>query len=478
MSQILDSPEAVLTTLDKEGNRNWMYPTPSHGPFWKARAILGWLLIVFFVALPWVQIGGRPAILLDLGSREFTFFGLVLHPTDTILLMVFLLTVLLSIYLFTALFGRVWCGWACPQTVYLEFVYRPIERLIEGKENRRKRRDQGPWNFDKAWRKGAKYAVFTAISVFLAHTFVAYFAGWDNLLTWMQQSPLEAPGYFIFMAFTSALVLFDFAYFREQMCTITCPYARFQSVLMDKDSVIVSYDPNRGEPRGTARDRKNPPPEVLNLHDGEITFGDCIDCGACVRTCPTGIDIREGLQMECIACTQCIDACDAIMDAIDKPRGLIRYTSENAIDGDETSILRPRLFMYGALLTILITAMTTLLISRPSLEAQINRASGTTYSTTADDEVANRVSLRLRNRGSDAATFEMVPVDPADLRIQMVGDPTPTLQPGELTRIEAWITVPRQDMPPGGMTVEVDLTLDGSPVQRETIRLLGPTTNS
>ena len=474
MSQILESPEAVLTTLDKEGNRNWMYPTPSHGGFWKARAILGWFLIAFFVALPWIEIGGRPAILLDLGSREFTFFGLVLHPTDTILLMVFLLTVLLSIYLFTALFGRVWCGWGCPQTVYLEFVYRPIERLIEGKENRRKRRDQGPWTFDKVWRKGVKYFLFMVISVFLAHTFVAYFASWENLLTWMQQSPTEAPGYFIFMAFTSALVLFDFAYFREQMCTITCPYARFQSVLMDKDSLIVSYDPNRGEPRGTVRDRKNPPPEVMNLDDGDLTFGDCIDCGACVRTCPTGIDIREGLQMECIACTQCIDACDAIMDAIDKPRGLIRYTSENNIDGEETSILRPRLFMYIAILLVLVSAMTTIIVTRDAMEAHISRASGTTYTTTADGDVANRMHLRLRNRTSEAATFDIATVDADDVRIQMVGDASPELPPGDLFRTEAWFTVPADAMPSGGMTVEVDLSLDGEPVKRKSVRLLGP----
>ena len=465
--------EEVLSTLDLSGNRKWIYPTPSHGRFWRARLVVGWVLIVFFVALPWIELKGRPAVFLDLARREFTFFGLTLHPTDTVILMVFLLTILVSIFFVTALFGRVWCGWACPQTVYLEFVYRPIERLIEGKESQRKRRDQGPWSWDKTWRKWAKLSIFAAISLFLAHTFVAYFAGWENLLHWMSRSPMEAPGYFFMMALTTGLILFDFGYFREQMCTLACPYARLQSVLMDEDSLIVSYDRSRGEKRGTYRERKKAD-KVLDLDDGEITFGDCIDCGACVRTCPTGIDIRDGLQMECVSCTQCVDACDYIMDSINKPRGLIRYTSENVIDGNKTRVARPRLFMYAALLLGLITIFVSLVATRAPLELDVHRASGTTYNITADDDLANRMSLRLRNRTAEPAELRLVPTSPQGAQVRIVGDQQPLLPPGEIVRFEAWITVPQDVLGPGAAIAEFDVLLDGEVVDTHSVRLLRP----
>ncbi|MDX1440570.1 MAG: cytochrome c oxidase accessory protein CcoG, partial [Rubricoccaceae bacterium] len=312
---VLESPEEVLTTLGADGKRKWIYPTPSHGRFETRRRILGWALIALFVALPIIQINGRPAVLLDVADRTFSLFGLTFFPTDTFLLLILGIAMVVFIVLLTALWGRVWCGWACPQTVYLEFLYRPIERLIEGREHVRKRRNEGAWTWDKLWRKVLKHSIYVIVSVALAHVFVSYFVGWERLIHWMTGPPTEHWGFFVLMAGTAGLVLFDFGFFREQMCTITCPYARMQSVLMDEDSLIVSYDPNRGEPRGRGKNRED--------------LGDCIDCFACVRTCPTGIDIRDGLQMECVACTQCIDACDDIMDKVGKPRGLIRYTSEN-----------------------------------------------------------------------------------------------------------------------------------------------------
>ncbi|NNF59166.1 MAG: 4Fe-4S binding protein, partial [Rhodothermaceae bacterium] len=225
---VLESPEEVLSTLRSDGKRKWLYPTPSKGRFWRRRQVLGWALITLFVALPIVHIGGKPAVFLDVVHREFTFFGFTFYPTDTFLLLLFGIAALLSIALLTALLGRVWCGWGCPQTVYLEFLYRPIERWIEGKEHVRKRRDEGPWTMDKAWRKSLKWTVYVLISVALAHIFVSYFVGWESLLGWMRGSPFDHWGFFVLMAGTSALVLYDFAFFREQMCTITCPYARFQ----------------------------------------------------------------------------------------------------------------------------------------------------------------------------------------------------------------------------------------------------------
>ncbi|MEM1054833.1 MAG: cytochrome c oxidase accessory protein CcoG [Bacteroidota bacterium] len=459
---VLDSPEEVLTTLHADGRRKWMYPTESRGAFWKKRLLLGWALIVLFVALPIVRIGGKPAVLLDVAAREFTFFGTTFYPTDTLYLMLFGISSLLSIALLTALLGRVWCGWGCPQTVYLEFVFRPIERLIEGKEHVRQRRDaRKDLTWDKAWRKGAKWTVYLLISIVLAHVFVSYFAGWDNLLRWMTSPPTEHWGYFLLMGGTTALVAFDFGIFREQMCTIACPYARFQSVLMDGDSMIVSYDPGRGEPRGRGKKREG--------------LGDCVGCFACVRTCPTGIDIRDGLQMECIACTQCIDACDAIMDRTNQPRGLIRYTSEHALEGRPTRVLRPRTAIYGVLLVALVTLLGVGLTTRGDFDTDIGRAVGAPFMELPDGVVANRIRVRVRNQTPKDATFTMEAIQPAGAETRLVGRPPVRVAAGEMTRAEAWITVSPEVFSAGTADTVIRLTFDDGTIEDIPFTLLGPT---
>lgn len=472
---ILDSPEEVLSTLQKDGKRRWLYPTPSIGSLWRMRAALGWALIAFFVALPIVKVGGKPAVFLDLAHREFTFFGLTLYATDTIVLMIFLLATLLSIFFITALFGRVWCGWGCPQTVYLEFVYRPIERFFEGKEYQRKKRDEGPWTADKSWRKVAKWSVYTALSLFLAHTFIAYFAGWENLLIWMQGSPTENWGYFVITGLTSALVLFNFGFFREQMCTIACPYARLQSVLMDRDSLIVSYDPNRGEPRGR-RTRAQREEEKAHI---DISLGDCIDCGACVRTCPTGIDIRDGLQMECIGCTQCIDACNPIMISIGKPTGLIRYTSENTIDRKPTRVIRPRVVLYAAILVFLYSSLAMALTMRTDIDVNIGRVTGDPYTMMGESDVANRLRFRIQNRTGKSTSASVIAVEPAGTQVRIVGPQEIDLPAGDTQRVEAWIVIPaaifeNTDAVPAVFKVR---TADGHE-ETTSYTLLGPSQNT
>ena len=467
---VLEAPEEVLSTMTKEGKRRWIYPTPSTGRWQRWRLILGWFLVFLFIALPIIPINGYPAMLLDVVHREFALFGIVFYPTDTLLGLFFMVALTAAIFLFTALLGRVWCGWACPQTVYLEFVFRPIERLIEGKEHVRAKRDQGPLTWDKAWRKGLKYAIYLVISLVLAHTFVAYFAGWDELLVWMQRSPREHWGFFLTMAITTGLVLFNFAYFREQMCTIACPYARIQSVLLDPDSLIVSYDPTRGEPR--SKRGKN----VLRQEEQGLipALGDCIDCGACVRTCPTGIDIRNGLQMECIACTQCIDACDDIMDKIGKPRGLIRYTSERELEGGKTRILRPRTVLYSIFIALIGAFLAISLLSRGSYDINVARSVGEPFMELPDGRIANRLRFRVRNQQNHASSFVIEAVRPAGAEVTIVGASPITLDPQEMKRVEAWVVVPAEDFQGKNLDALFRLRFDDGVEEEASFTLLGP----
>ncbi|HEX2671061.1 MAG TPA: cytochrome c oxidase accessory protein CcoG, partial [Polyangiaceae bacterium] len=297
----LIAPERVLPTLNADGTRNRIRPRLYPGPLHRKRRWVAWALVVLFVALPWLEIGGKPAIFLDVVRREFSLFGRTFLATDGVLLMLLMLTIFATVFWTTALVGRAWCGWGCPQTVYMEFLFRPIERLFEGKRESQIELDkQGV-----SMRRFLKNGVFLLLSFVLANVFLSYFVGTHALRAWVTESPSKHLAGFLVVAVTTGLVFFDFAYFREQMCTVICPYARLQSVLLDRSSLIVGYDGRRGEPRSKGKQK--------------LGNGDCIDCQACVVACPTGIDIRQGLQLECIACAQCIDACDSIMTRIHKP---------------------------------------------------------------------------------------------------------------------------------------------------------------
>jgi cytochrome c oxidase accessory protein FixG len=409
-------------------------------------------------------------VFLDFIHREFALFGLVFYPTDTVLLMLALISIILVVIIGTALLGRVWCGWACPQTVYLEFLFRPIERWIEGKEHIRKNRNEGPLTWDKVWRKGIKLTLFLMISLLLAHTFVAYFVGWPDLIAWMQLAPADNWGFFVMMAGTTGLILYNFGYFREQMCTITCPYARMQSIMIDPDSLIVSYDPNRGEPRSQRSKKK-----LRQETEGLIPqFGDCIDCGACVRTCPTGIDIRDGLQMECIACTQCVDACDAIMTKIEKPIGLIRYTSENELAGHATRIIRPRTILYATLFLAVTTLFVVALTTRSAYDITVLRSVGAPFTELPDGTIANRLRFRVHNQTSAASTFTIESLEPTTAKITVVGVSPITMNAEEIKRVEIWVSVPADTFEKGKRNGLFRLQFDDGFVTDIPFPLLGP----
>ncbi len=392
----------VLATLNADGSRRWLRPRPSPGAYWHKRRVVAWVLMALFVGLPHLRIAGKPAILLDLPRREFTFFGSTFLPTDTLLLMLLGLSILVAIFVATALLGRVWCGWACPQTVYLEFLFRPIERWVEGGWNQSRALDRKGQHFHP--RRIAKYAIYAALAAVLGNSFLAYFVGADALSHWVASSPLDHPGPFVVMFVTTALVFADFTWFREQTCLVACPYGRWQSVLLDRQSLIAAYDKQRGEPRGHGAGER-------------AGLGDCIDCNACVITCPTGIDIRDGLQMECVHCTQCADACDAVMEKVGKPAGLIRYASQDALEGRPRRLLRPRTVLYPAALAVFLGAFVVALSTRAAADITLLGAIGAPFTREPGDTIVNQVRIRIANRGREAARYSVELLDAPGARV-------------------------------------------------------------
>ncbi|MEM1303270.1 MAG: cytochrome c oxidase accessory protein CcoG [Planctomycetota bacterium] len=392
----------VLPTLESDGSRRWLRPRLAKGRFWYRRRVVAYVLIAVYTLLPFVPINGRPALQIDLLNGRFFVFGAVFLPTDLRLLAVLGLMGFLTIFFATAVFGRVWCGWACPQTVYMEYVFRPIERLCTGVGGR-----GGPAKKPAAgWRIAAMYVAFVLIAWHLCNTFLAYFVGAGTLHDWIWTAPpWRHPGAFTLVAVVTVLMLFNFGFWREQLCAIGCPYGRFQSVMLDESSLVVGYDQRRGEPRGRGgnRDAKG--------------LGDCVDCHSCVKVCPMGIDIRDGLQMECVNCTQCIDACDEVMDRLGKPRGLVRYSSQSGLEGNPTKILRPRVIIYSALISLLGILLVLLLVSRSPFKATLLRGLGAPYSVLPSGEVDNLVRIKLVNRTDEEQSYEVSVAAPPEVRL-------------------------------------------------------------
>jgi cytochrome c oxidase accessory protein FixG len=452
-----EAEERVLSTLNRDGSRRWIRPKLSSGKFYRRRLVTAWSLIAVFTLIPILRMNGKPLILLDIPKREFTFFGATFLPTDTFLLMLLLFGIFVGIFLLTALLGRVWCGWACPQTVYMEFLYRPLERWIEGGRIRQLELDaRGP-----DARRVIKYVVFFAISALLANTFLAYFVGWDRLLGWMTSPPTQHPVAFSVMLGTTLLMFLDFAWFREQTCIVACPYGRFQSVLLDRQSLIVGYDGARGEPRAPWR----------RGHDRSA--GDCIDCGLCVTTCPTGIDIREGLQMECIACTQCIDACDAVMDRVGLARGLIRYSSQQELETGSSRFLRPRLVVYSGILVAVFGAFAFSLGGKATADVTLLRGLGAPFQVLPNGEVSNQIRIKIANRSGEPRSYRYEIVEPAGVTLIAPENPL-DVDAGDSQMTAAFVNAPPSAFADGELAMVLairdGIDFDG----RYSYRLLGP----
>ncbi len=452
----------TLYTIDKQGHRRWVYPAFLPGKWFTKRAVVAYLLMAFYLAMPWITINGNQGILFNIPERKFFLFGVEFWATDTFFLVLILPSLAISLFFFTAMFGRVWCGWACPETVFLEFLFRPIERLIEGTPAQRLKLDQSPWNFEKISKKALKHGISAASAWVLASTALAYFVGREPLIRMMSDYPWNNPLPFSLTLILMGIMAFQFGWFREQFCTVVCPYARFQAVMMDSDSLVIGYDYTRGEPRGKHKKGQD-----------SSQLGDCIDCGACVRVCPTGIDIRNGLQLECVACTACADACDAIMDHIEKPRGLIRYDTEHSLRGEVTKFLRPRLVVYCAILLTYGALFYHFLAVRIPYDFEVLRASGEApFSVVSDGKVMNHFMLRISNKSRATRHFQLsggpegvqftAPIREVDVIA------------GEIKDLPLFVQFDKQALVAGKLPVAVSVVVDdGSKLERK-ITLIGP----
>lgn len=387
-----------LATTDEKGNRIYLHPEDVKG-FWKDRRdIVYWTLIAIYLVLPWFYINNKPAIMIDIFKREFTFFGNTFFGVDPILFFLIVISLLFFIAFVTSLWGRIWCGWACPQTVFIQTVFLKIEAFFEGNARERRALEQAPMTLKKFLKKALKWTAFTIISLHIAHTFLGYLVGPRELFLMTMQSPIEHLGLFITTMIITSIILLDFGWFREQFCIIACPYGRMQSVIMDENSLVVVYDGPRGEPR-----RGTPGFE-------RASEGDCINCYNCVKVCPTGIDIRRGTQLECIACTNCIDACDEIMIKIKRPTGLIRYGSESELAGNPRKKFTLRSFFYAAVSLMFIAAFIMFINNSAKLELIFLRGNET-Y-TQNINEITNRFSLKISHQGSTTYKLKFKVNDP------------------------------------------------------------------
>lgn len=452
-----------IATVDKTGKRVWVYPKKPAGKFTNWRTVVGVLLLVFLFGAPFVTINGQPLLLLNVFERRFVIFGQTFWPQDFHLFALAFIAMVVFIILFTVVFGRLFCGWICPQTIFMEIVFRKVEYWIEGDYMAQKKLDKQPWNTEKILKKTAKHFVFVLISALIMHTFMAYLVGVNELWQIVQAGPGERPGGFMAMVGFTAAFYFVFSRLREQVCTTVCPYGRLQGVLLDKNSINVSYDYVRGEKRAVFRKGED---------RAEAGKGDCIDCKQCVFVCPTGIDIRNGTQLECVNCTACMDACDNIMDKIGRPRGLIRHASEESIAQKTPFRFTWRMKAYSAVMVILLVILSGLIVLRSDVETTVLRTPGMTYQKRDDGTISNLYNVKVINKSNRELPITLELRDSSG-KIEFIGEPL-VVPARELGERAIFIVFDRKDLEERSSKVKLVVKSGERELETVTTKFLAP----
>ncbi|KQT18135.1 cytochrome c oxidase accessory protein CcoG [Chryseobacterium sp. Leaf404] len=436
--QVLD-PETYrdsIGTLEQSGKRKWVFPKKPKGKFTNYRTIVAYILLAFYLAVPFIRINGNPFLLLNIIDREFFIFGQPFYLQDFFLLTLGAIVGLICIIIFTIAFGRIFCGWICPQTIFLESVFRKIEFAIEGDRNRQMKLDRQEWDAEKIGKRALKWSVFFILSLIFTHFMMMTIVGYEEVFKTIAEGPLAHPTNFIVIILFTAAFYFVFAWFREQVCTLVCPYGRLQGVLIDKDTINVFYDYKRGENR--AKWRKDEDRKAAGK-------GDCIDCHQCVVVCPTGIDIRDGQQLECVNCTACIDSCDEVMVKVGLPKGLIRYASETEIETEKPTKFTGRMKIFIILLMALQIFLGFLLYSRGDMEAKFIKPAGSTYFVN-NGVITNTYNYTFLNKSNDKKTVTVKVIEPSHGEVIFSGLSTITIPKDKISKGTISIRFPEKEM--------------------------------
>lgn len=499
LNQVVEDTEEYrdhIATVDQEGKRIWLYPKQPSGRYYRWRTWVSVAFLVIFLVIPFIKVNGEQFLLLNILERKFVLFGLLFTPQDFHLFVLATLTFIVFIILFTVVFGRLFCGWVCPQTVFMEMIFRKIEYWIEGDGNEQRKLDNGPWTTQKIRKKALKHAIFFAIAVVVSNYFLAYIIGMDKVLEIVSEPISQNVGGFVAMLVFSGVFYFVFARLREQVCTTICPYGRLQGVLLVKDSIVVAYDHVRGEPRGKLKKEKpaaqpprpaeyrDPVEQVLTaVKEATATIqhpvttaktGDCIDCKLCIAVCPTGIDIRNGTQLECTNCTACMDACDAVMTKINRPTGLIRYDSMTGIESSRRKIFTTRVYAYTAVLIALLALDVFLIARRGSIETIILRSPGQLYQQKDDTHLTNLYTYTLINKTSKDLPVKLQAAT-AGAVIQIVGKEPVSIAKGEKIEGAFFIEMPADQLKGRKTPIKIEVISAGKKIDEVETNFMGPT---
>ncbi len=456
----------TISTVDEKGKRNWVFAKKPKGRIYNYRKFFAYSLLAFLFIIPFIKIHGEPLLLFNVIKRKFIIFGVIFWPQDSFLFYLMMLSFILFIVLFTVVYGRLFCGWACPQTVFLEFVFRPVEWLIDGTPAKQKKLKAQAWNLEKIFKRALKHTVFWILSFLTVSALLSFILGIEVVMNFLKHPfPEHKSGFIALIIFTSAFY-FIYAWFREQVCSLMCPYGRLQSVLVDPDTIIVSYDYLRGEPRGLSK--------KTNTETAE-NIGDCIDCKQCIHVCPTNIDIRNGTQLECVNCTACIDACNATMKRTGKPKGLIRFASENGIKTGKDFKLTPRNIAYTVVLTGIVIFFLTMLMTRPDVEANIIRDRNI-LPQIQNDTIINVYNVKILNKTHNNLNLEIKPNNFKGI-LKFFGDKL-EVKSGKKTEPKMLIYIPKSEVKQKSRILKFDIFSKGKLIETAETNFTNPDINN